>query len=138
MFDVQSRFQRRAMRDYTCDLCKYPIKKGCEYIAYTGKDENGWHGTKRHIHCDAIIGRYIEAFSPDGFYSEYEVLQDMRDRACDESVCTRCSNCAIYGCKDMWGLFSCETAVSMYLPEGPIRNAALQSIRDNTGGTDDA
>lgn len=136
----ESRLQVRAKKEHLCSFCFGPIEKGSEYILLSGIDghNSGWYNAKRHIHCDALANRYLE-LTHDEKCTPSEVYDDLRD-ACRKTGCS-----IIHGCPLLTKgsfvtykrMFACETAVSAYLPEGPIRNAALRSIRENKRGLDD-
>lgn len=144
MAKCENRVQRKARKDYLCNFCFGVIKAGTEYVSLTGIDDcnAGWYNLKRHIHCDALANRCME-LTHDEKCKPSEVYDDLRD-VCPRTGCANLHDCPLL-CRDSHNsykrllddaykrMFTCETVVSAYLPEGPIRNAALHSIRENKG-----
>ena len=126
MFDVQSIKQRKAIKQYTCQLCGKPILKGGQYIHETFKGDGGFKVLRRHIHCDAMLGVYNREYNCDTeYYNDHEATEALWDeickQICDKEQQNECSMCDLYGC---------ELAQRKVL-DGPILNAAIQSARDH-------
>ena len=131
MYEIRECKQRTARENHVCDFCRKWIKKGSEYMVCKGQDDYGWFTEKRHIHCDAIRN-YCE--SKRIFRRDYSSAYDAFTRIFVE-VCMECRHnryCVIVDEPegDKAEIFTCEKAVAGFLPEGPIRNAALQSIKE--------
>lgn len=129
MYEIRECKQRTARENHICDFCLKWIKKGSEYMAYKGLDDNGWFSKKLHIHCDAINNYCTSKDALNGYCSAYNAFVRMYDQ-----VCVGCPNrayCVIADEPngDVAGIFTCERAIAGFLPEGPIRNAALQSVK---------
>ena len=127
MYEIRECKQRTARENHICDFCLKWIKKGSEYMAYKGLDDNGWFSKKLHIHCDAINNYYASKDTLGGHCSANDAFRFMFFQACEG--CKTRPYCYVFQEKDLSLIATCERAVTAILPEGPIRNAALQSIK---------
>ena len=134
MIDVQSIEQRKARKQYICQLCGEPILKGVQYIHETFKGDDGFKTLRRHIHCDAMLGVYNREFNCEGYYDEDEVTETLWDelckQICDEEQRDECGMCDLYACQ-----LTQEKLLGKYNPG--MLGAAKESARDNYVWEDD-
>lgn len=127
MIEVQSIKQRKARKQYSCQLCGKPILKGCQYIFESFKGDNGFETLRRHIHCDAMLDVYNREYNADAdeYYDEREVTETLWDelckQICDEEQRDEC---------DMSDLYGCELCQRKILNPS-ILGEVFQSVKDN-------
>lgn len=128
MIEVQSIEQRKARKQYICQLCGKPILKGRQYVHESFKGDNGFETLRRHIHCDAMLVAYNREINFDEYYDEREVTETLWDelckQICDDEQRDECDMCDLYGCE------LCQNELlGKYLPN--MLGAAKDSVRDN-------
>lgn len=118
----ESRAQRRARREYVCDLCLGAIPVGQEYIRQSGIEYGQFYDEITHVHCDALEMAY-----PGGGAREHTV-EAIRGWV-GNAVCPGCPERE--RCKE--NPFGCRKVIERVVPE-TYRDAAIRSLEGGKHG----
>ena len=113
--------QRKAGKDYVCQLCGKAIRKGREHVYESGKYDGEIFSNRRHIHCDALLDSFW-AIAPMDEWDEQEVYEYVRE------VCAACPLWHDDSCVE--SPYWCPVVIEK-LVEGNARTAAIISIQEN-------
>ncbi len=112
------RVQRRARKNYACDLCHGTIRAGQEYIRQTGMYCGSFYDEKTHVHCDALALAYLGGGAEE--YSGQAIKGWIGNAVCPG--CPERGRCGL-------NPFECRKAIERMVPE-MYRDAALKSLED--------
>ena len=114
--------QRKARKEYECQLCGEKILKGRDYIYEHGLYDGKFFNHRQHIHCNAIFEAYFAEPHTDLEYSEDEIWDYVRE------VCSGCPMYEYDECEK--NPYFCQTVIEKRVPEN-LWGAALESIKAN-------
>lgn len=131
MLEFYKSEQRKARKNYMCDVCGRPILRGRDYIYASQKYDREIQTSHRHIHCDALLDAFFASDRYDGVKYSIDKVLDWLFDLCNELYRQRkCSDKDYYEKCDMERCCECPLIFEKALkPE--IRRAAEQSVRDN-------
>ena len=110
--------QRKARKDYYCDLCGSEISAGCEYMSRKRQRAGIFWYERVHIHCDAAINAYCAMSGSEDEYALWEVRAWYKKHACA-------------GCKDECNTdpLNCPKAAGEMLPIS-VLGIAIDSMNE--------
>ena len=122
--------QRKAGKDYVCQLCGKAIRKGREHVYESGKYDGEIFSNRRHIHCDALIRLYAERNDKEpAEVPGYEIkawLESVCDAECMPGFSKRCGQ----------DRFSCGQILWLLLRHKPGFGAIQKSAARGEGEED--
>ena len=128
MSDMFFQSQHTARKEYVCQVCLLPIRKGDEYVLWKSCTGGTWEKGRAHIHCDAFVNEYTTQSWYDGYFDRDSIVEWIEEECClkciewdEDEVCEK--NC-----------LCCEQAVSRML-HPTVQGAAIDSICRMTGGS---
>lgn len=86
MLEFYRKRKCKAQKIHFCDICRYMIGSGDQYIRFTGKYQDSFFDLKQHVECAAVVAEYCDAIG-ECEYDPSDVYDWIRKDVCRD-LCT--------------------------------------------------